>query len=63
MNILMLPWLEIAIAASILGAFVVALMRDPLASYRWSLVFTGLTLAGAVVYLVADARRRRIGRR
>lgn len=45
MNLLSVPWLELAIACSLLGSPLVALARDPARAYRWALAFTGLTFA------------------
>ena len=41
MNLLLLPWLEIALALSLLGSLCVSRMRDPSRASRWGLVFTG----------------------
>jgi NADH-quinone oxidoreductase subunit M len=49
MNLLHLPWIEVAIGVSIFGSLVVSLMRVPERAYRWALVFTGLTLASTAL--------------
>jgi NADH-quinone oxidoreductase subunit M len=48
MSELHLPWLELSILAPLLGAFVVGRVRDPDAARKWSLAFTGVTLACAL---------------
>jgi len=47
MNILTLPWLELAVAVSLVGSPTVSRMRDPNRAYRWGLIFTGLSFACA----------------
>ncbi|WP_435006699.1 proton-conducting transporter membrane subunit [Tundrisphaera lichenicola] len=41
MNLSTVPWLELAIAAALLGSLFVAFCRDPNRAYRWALGFTG----------------------
>jgi NADH-quinone oxidoreductase subunit M len=43
-----LPWLEIAIAAPIVGALWIASVRDPEIAQRRSMLFSGVALLGAV---------------
>src|SRR5205823_529972 len=49
MNLLELPWLELAIGISLLGALVVSRMRNPGRAYPWGLTFSGAALACAVL--------------
>jgi NADH-quinone oxidoreductase subunit M len=49
MNILDLPWLEIAIAVTLVGSPFVSLLRDPNRAYRWGLGFTGLSFVCAAL--------------
>lgn len=42
------PWLELALVLPLIGALCVARVRDNIAASRWSLAFSGLTLACAV---------------
>src|SRR4051812_40554311 len=44
-----LPWLELSIVVSLLGALCVSPVRDPLRAWRWGLVFTGAALACTVL--------------
>ncbi len=41
MNLLTLPWLELAIAVSMIGAVSISRVRDPERAYQWGLAFTG----------------------
>ena len=41
MNLLHLPWLELAIAVALVGSPCVSRLRDPDRAYRWGLAFTG----------------------
>jgi NADH-quinone oxidoreductase subunit M len=45
MNPLYLPWLEIAIAVTVVGSLCVSRLRETRRAYRWAMVFTGLTTA------------------
>ena len=47
MNILSLPWIELAIALTLIGSPCVSLLRDPNRAYRWGLAFTGASFACA----------------
>ncbi len=41
MNLLHLPWLELAIAITLFGLLFVSRLRNPNRAYQWGLVFTG----------------------
>jgi NADH-quinone oxidoreductase subunit M len=41
MNPIQLPWLEVAIAAALVGSVLVSRMRQPSRAYQWGVVFTG----------------------
>lgn len=45
MNLLSVPWLEIAVAAALVGVPSVSRFRDPDRAFRWGLTFNGLTFA------------------
>lgn len=45
MNPLHLPWLEVAIAATLVGSAFVSRLRDPGRAYRWGLAFLGVSFA------------------
>lgn len=45
MNILHLPWLELAVAITLFGSPFVSRLRNPNRAYQWGLVFTGLAFA------------------
>ena len=47
MNLLELPWLELAIAAALVGSPIVSRFRDPDRAYHWALFFTGTSFACA----------------
>jgi NADH-quinone oxidoreductase subunit M len=49
MNLLQLPWLEIAIGVSLVGSPLVSRLREPARAYRAGLVFTGLSFACALL--------------
>jgi NADH-quinone oxidoreductase subunit M len=49
MTIWNLPWLEIAIALSLLGSLWVSRFREPLRAFLWGLGFTGAALGCAVL--------------
>jgi NADH-quinone oxidoreductase subunit M len=49
MNLLHLPWLELAIVISLVGSPSVSGLRDPNRAYRWGLAFTGLSFACALL--------------
>jgi NADH-quinone oxidoreductase subunit M len=56
MNLLHLPWLELAIAIAISGSPIVARFRDPNRAYRWGLTCIGVSfvctfLAGLAFYV------------
>jgi NADH-quinone oxidoreductase subunit M len=53
MNLLHLPWLELAIAVALIGFPSVSLLRDPDRAYRWGLAFTGLSFACSVLAWLA----------
>jgi NADH-quinone oxidoreductase subunit M len=56
MNLLQLPWIELAIAAALIGSPFISMLRDPDRAYRWGLVFTGASLAFSIMaWLVFDA--------
>jgi NADH-quinone oxidoreductase subunit M len=41
MNPFQLPWLEVAIAAALVGSALISRMRQPSRAYEWGVVFTG----------------------
>lgn len=45
MNILYIPWLELAIGFAVIGSLVVSRLREPFRANRWGLVFIGLSFA------------------
>jgi len=45
MSPLLLPWLEVAIGLSLLGALCISWLRDPNRAARWALAFTGIVFA------------------
>lgn len=47
MNPLSLPWLELSIAACLVGSPTISRLRDPGRTYRWSLAFTGASFVFA----------------
>ncbi|SIN80097.1 NADH-quinone oxidoreductase subunit M [Singulisphaera sp. GP187] len=47
MNILHLPWLELAIAIALIGSPFISRLRNPNQAYQWGLVFMGLSFACA----------------
>ncbi len=49
MNLLNVPWLELAIAIPILGAILISRLREPDRAFRWSLAFTGASFLCAVL--------------
>ncbi len=49
MNILQLPWLELAIFLTLVGSLWVSRQRDPIRAHQWGLGFTGMALACAVL--------------
>jgi NADH-quinone oxidoreductase subunit M len=49
MNLLQLPWLEIAIALTLIGSPVVSRLRDPNRAHRWALAFIGLSFASSAL--------------
>ena len=53
MNLLPLPWLKLAVVVPLLGALWVSRLRDPYAAHRWGLLFTGASLACAVLASLA----------
>ena len=44
MNLLQLPWVELAIGAALVGSATVTRIREPNLAHRWALSFTGLSL-------------------
>jgi NADH-quinone oxidoreductase subunit M len=63
MNLLQLPWLELAVLIPLVGALWVSRFRDQYAAHRWCLAFTATGLISAVLaslafyYLPAGAAR------
>jgi NADH-quinone oxidoreductase subunit M len=53
MNLLYLPWLEIAIGIALVGSPIVSRLRDPSRAYRWGLFFTGMSFAAALLAWLA----------
>lgn len=53
MNVLHLPWLELAIGIALFGSIVVSRFRDPNQAYRWGLVFTGFSFCCAFLAWLA----------
>ncbi len=53
MNLLALPWLELAIGFAIVGAFVVARIHEPNRAYRWGMAFTGVSFASTLLAWLA----------
>jgi NADH-quinone oxidoreductase subunit M len=53
MNILNLPWLELAFAIALVGAPSISRLRDPERAYRWGLAFTGLSFVCAFLAWLA----------
>jgi NADH-quinone oxidoreductase subunit M len=53
MNLLQLPWLELAVVVPLIGALWVSRLRDPYAAHRWCLAFTGAGLIFAVLASLA----------
>ena len=53
MNLLHLPWLELAIAAALIGSPSVGRLKDPARAYRWGLAFTGTSFACAFMSWLA----------
>src|SRR5437763_9949949 len=49
MNLEELPWLELSIGASLLGALIVSQMRNPNRAYRWGLAFSAGALTCSVL--------------
>ena len=49
MNVLEIPWLELAILVALVGSPLVSRLRDPDRAYRWGLAFTGLSFACSVL--------------
>jgi NADH-quinone oxidoreductase subunit M len=47
-----LPWLELSIVLSLIGALLVARFGDPLRAWRWGLVFTGMVFACTLIACV-----------
>ncbi len=64
MNLLHLPWLELAIGLTLIGSPIVSRLRDPNRAYRWGLVFMGLSftcsfLAWLAFYVGAEVELSR----
>ena len=53
MNPLHLPWLEFAVAATLVGSPAVSRMRDPDRAYRWGMAFVAATFACAFLAWLA----------
>jgi len=53
MNILQLPWLELAIGVAFVGSLVVSRLRDPFRAHRWGMAFTGTAFASACLACLA----------
>jgi NADH-quinone oxidoreductase subunit M len=53
MNLLNLPWLELAIGVTLIGSPCVSLLREPYRAFRWGLTFTGLSFACAFLAWVS----------
>src|SRR5271154_3101829 len=49
MNLMQLPWVEIAIAIALIGSVSVSRLRDPERASRWGLAFTGLSFVCALL--------------
>jgi NADH-quinone oxidoreductase subunit M len=49
MNLLHLPWLELAIAIAAIGSPAVSLLRDPARAFRWGLTLTGMSFGCALL--------------
>jgi len=49
MNFSHLPWLELAIAAAMIGSSCVSRLRDPNSAYRWGVLFTGMSFSCALL--------------
>jgi NADH-quinone oxidoreductase subunit M len=48
-NLLHLPWLELAIGMGLIGSPCISRLRDPARAFRWGLGFTGLSFACALL--------------
>ena len=48
-NFLHLPWLEFAIAVSLIGSPLVSRLREPSRAFRWGLLLTGLSFGSALL--------------
>jgi NADH-quinone oxidoreductase subunit M len=53
MKFLALPWLELAIAATLVGSLIVTFFRNPDLAFRWKLAFSGTSFAFAVLAWLA----------
>ena len=53
MNLLHLPWLEIAIAVALIGTPIVSRLRDPNRAFRWALVCTATSFAASFLAWLA----------
>lgn len=62
MTVLQLPWAELCVALPLVGAVVVALVRDPVAAGRWTLGFSAATFACSLVPWLAWAHGEGGGR-
>jgi NADH-quinone oxidoreductase subunit M len=49
MNPLQLPWLELALAVTLVGSALVSRLREPARAYRWGAAFTGASFACSVL--------------
>src|SRR5262245_26361790 len=53
LNLLHLPWLELAIVTALVGSPSVGRLRDPSRAFRWGLTFTGMSFACALLAWLA----------
>src|SRR5437764_10047105 len=53
MNLLHLPWLELSIAATLIGSPIVSGLRNPYRAYRWGMAFIGTSFACAFLAWLA----------
>jgi NADH-quinone oxidoreductase subunit M len=55
MNILQLPWIDLAILVAMVGSLIVSRLKDPYRAYRWGLLFTGTSFGCALLASLAFA--------
>jgi NADH-quinone oxidoreductase subunit M len=53
MNLMHLPWLELAIGISMVGSACITQIREPGRAYRWGLGFTGISLVSTLMAWLA----------